>query len=81
VALCPLTRTDSFQFRAQIAADETGEPTRQSFQQIIDERTGQSSIRLHDATWLLLYGANVRMGRVLLAGDAAHFILRQAPKA
>ena len=78
VALCPLPSTDTFQFQAQIAADEPDEPTLQRFQQIIDERTGRSDIRLHDATWLSLYRANVRMvdsyrvGRVFLAGDAAH---------
>jgi 2-polyprenyl-6-methoxyphenol hydroxylase-like FAD-dependent oxidoreductase len=78
VALCPLPSTNSFQFQAQIAADEPDEPGLQRFQQIIDERTGQPGIRLHDATWLSLYRANVRMvdrfrmARVLLAGDAAH---------
>jgi len=78
VALCPLPSTDSFQLQAQIAADEPDEPTLERFQQIIDERTGRRDIRLHDATWLSLYRANVRMvdryrvGRVFLAGDAAH---------
>jgi 2-polyprenyl-6-methoxyphenol hydroxylase-like FAD-dependent oxidoreductase len=78
VALCPLPSTNSFQFQAQIAPDEPDEPTLQRFQEIIDERTGQSGIRLHGATWLSLYRANVRMvdrfriGRVFLAGDAAH---------
>ena len=78
VALCPLPSTDAFQLQAQIAADEPDEPTLERFQQIIDERTGRRDIRLHDATWLSLYRANVRMvdryrvGRVFLAGDAAH---------
>src|ERR1700689_4960779 len=78
VALCPLPSTNAFQFQAQIAAEEADEPTLQRFQQIIDERTGQPGIRLHNATWLSLYRANVRMvdrfrmGRVFLAGDAAH---------
>ena len=78
VALCPLPSTDSFQFQAQIAADEPDEPALERFQQIIDERTGRRDIRLHDATWMSLYRANVRMvdryrvGRVFLAGDAAH---------
>jgi 2-polyprenyl-6-methoxyphenol hydroxylase-like FAD-dependent oxidoreductase len=78
VALCPLPSTNSFQFQAQIAADEPDEPTLRRFQEIIDERSGQPGIRLHDATWLSLYRANVRMvdryriGRVFLAGDAAH---------
>jgi 2-polyprenyl-6-methoxyphenol hydroxylase-like FAD-dependent oxidoreductase len=72
VALCPLPSTDSFQFQAQIQPDEPDEPTLQRFQEIIDERSGRSDIRLHDATWLSLYRANVRMvdryrvGRVFL---------------
>src|ERR1700722_17803724 len=78
VALCPLPSTESFQFQAQIAADEPDEPSWERFQQIVDERTGRSVIRLYGATWLSLYRANVRMvdryrrGRVFLAGDAAH---------
>ena len=78
VALCPLPSTNAFQFQAQIPPDEPDEPSLARFQQIIDERTGMPAIRLHDATWLSLYRANVRMvdrfrvGRIFLAGDAAH---------
>jgi 2-polyprenyl-6-methoxyphenol hydroxylase-like FAD-dependent oxidoreductase len=78
VALCPLPSTRSFQFQAQIPPDEPDEPSIARFQQIIDERTGMPAIRLYDATWLSLYRANVRMvdryrvGRIFLAGDAAH---------
>jgi hypothetical protein len=78
VALCPLPNTDTFQFQAQIGPDEPDEPSLERFQQIIDERTAACGIRLHDATWLSLYRANVRMvdryrvGRVFLAGDSAH---------
>jgi 2-polyprenyl-6-methoxyphenol hydroxylase-like FAD-dependent oxidoreductase len=78
VALCPLPGTESFQFQAQIGPDEPDEPSLERFQQIIDERTGGLGLRLYDATWLSLYRANVRMvdryriGRVFLAGDAAH---------
>ncbi len=78
VALCPLPSTNAFQFQAQIPPDEPDEPSIERFQQILDARTGMPAIRLHDATWLSLYRANVRMvdrfrvGRVFLAGDAAH---------
>ena len=78
LALCPLPSTDSFQFQAQIPADEPAAPTLERLQQIVNERTGRSDIRLHDATWLSLYRPNVRMvdryrvDRVFLAGDAAH---------
>ena len=78
VALCPLPSTNAFQFQGQISPQEPDEPSLARFQQIIDTRTGRSDIRLHDATWLSLYRANVRMvdryrvGRIFLAGDAAH---------
>ena len=78
VALCPLPSTNAFQFQAQIQPDEPDEPSLERFQQIIDERTGRSDIKLYNATWLSLYRANVRMvdryrvGRIFLAGDAAH---------
>jgi 2-polyprenyl-6-methoxyphenol hydroxylase-like FAD-dependent oxidoreductase len=78
VALCPLPSTNAFQFQAQISPEEPDEPSLERFQQIIDERTGWPEIRLHHATWLSLYRANVRMvdryrvGRIFLAGDAAH---------
>lgn len=78
VALCPLPSTDMFQFQAQIPAGDDGVASLSRFQRIVDERTGRADIRLHDPTWLSLYRANVRMadryrvGRVFLAGDAAH---------
>ncbi|HLX43523.1 MAG TPA: FAD-dependent oxidoreductase [Bryobacteraceae bacterium] len=78
MALCPLPSTDSFQFQAGIGPDEPDQPSLERFQQIVDQRTGGFGIHLSDATWLSLYRANVRMvdryrvGRVFLAGDAAH---------
>jgi 2-polyprenyl-6-methoxyphenol hydroxylase-like FAD-dependent oxidoreductase len=78
VALCPLPRTNSFQFQAQIGPDDTSEPSLERFQQIIDERTHGMRVQLRNATWLSLFRANIRMvdryrvGRVFLAGDAAH---------
>lgn len=78
LALCPLAGTNSFQFQAQIGPDEPDQPSFERFQQIVDERTGGLGLRLNGATWMSLYRANVRMvdryrvGRVFLAGDAAH---------
>jgi len=78
VALCPLRSSEMFQFQAQVLAGEDREPTLETFQRIIDERTGRTDLKLYGATWLSLYRANVRMvdryrvGRVFLAGDAAH---------
>ena len=78
LALCPLPSTDTFQFQAQVPKGDEHEPSLELFQQIVKERTGGMDIVLTDAPWLSLYRANVRMasryrmGRVFLAGDAAH---------
>jgi 2-polyprenyl-6-methoxyphenol hydroxylase-like FAD-dependent oxidoreductase len=78
VALCPLPSTDTYQFQAQIPPGDEHEPSLELFQQIVNQRTKRTDIVLTDAPWLSLYRANVRMvsryrvGRVFLAGDAAH---------
>jgi 2-polyprenyl-6-methoxyphenol hydroxylase-like FAD-dependent oxidoreductase len=78
LAMCPLPSTDSFQFQAEIRSTMDAEPSLENFQRIVDERTGRQDLKLHDATWLSLYRANIRMvdryrvGRVFVAGDAAH---------
>lgn len=77
LGLCPLPSTDTFQLQAQVPGEEP-EPSLELFQKIVEERTGGKDIRLTDAPWLSLYHVNVRMvaryriGRVFLAGDAAH---------
>ncbi|GAA3886252.1 FAD-dependent monooxygenase [Saccharothrix violaceirubra] len=74
VALCPLPGTDLFQFQAPAGADAT-EPTFEDIRSLLAERAG---LVVHEVTWTSLYRANVRMvdryrvGRVFLAGDAAH---------
>jgi len=78
LALCPLPSTDEFQFQAQIPPGDEREPSLELFRQIVRERANGLNIELTEAPWLSLYRANVRMvsryrvGRVLLAGDAAH---------
>jgi 2-polyprenyl-6-methoxyphenol hydroxylase-like FAD-dependent oxidoreductase len=73
--LCPLPGTTSWQLQAAPTDDQ--EPSLESFQRIVDERAGMP-IRLRNPTWLSTYRVSVRMvdrlrvGRVLLAGDAAH---------
>jgi 2-polyprenyl-6-methoxyphenol hydroxylase-like FAD-dependent oxidoreductase len=74
LALCPLPGTDLFQFQAT----GDGEPSFELYRQIVRERTGLDDVILQDATWMSLYRTNIRMvdrfrvGRVFLAGDAAH---------
>jgi len=78
LALCPLPSTDLYQLQAQIPAGEEQEPSLELFQGLVTGRTGGMDIELTDAPWMSLYRANVRMasrfriGRVFLAGDAAH---------
>ncbi|GAA3133622.1 FAD-dependent oxidoreductase [Streptosporangium carneum] len=78
VALCPLPGTDVFQFTAPFTGEEAPELSLESFQRILDEGSGRTDIRLTEVAWTSLYRVNVRMaerfrvGRVFLAGDAAH---------
>ncbi|WP_437552900.1 FAD-dependent oxidoreductase [Sorangium sp. So ce367] len=78
VALCPLPGTERFQILIPILGDEAPELTVEAAERLFHERTGRSDVRLHDASWLSLYRPSVRMvdryrvGRVFLAGDAAH---------
>ncbi|MEO8733834.1 MAG: FAD-dependent monooxygenase [Flavobacteriales bacterium] len=77
VVLTPFPKTDIFQMVAQVAPDFEAEPTLALFQQILHERTGMD-IKLYDPTWLSTFKVNIRMvdrsiiGRVFIAGDAAH---------
>jgi FAD binding domain len=78
VALCPLPSSDYYQFQAQIAPDVDQEPSREVFQEIINERTERTDIVIEDVSWLSLFRANVRMvdkyrvGSAFIGGDAAH---------
>jgi 2-polyprenyl-6-methoxyphenol hydroxylase-like FAD-dependent oxidoreductase len=79
IGLCPLPNSELFQLMIQLRASED-EPVLS--EQVIQSRwlaaTGLKNIRLHDPVWLSLFKPNVRMvdqyrvGRVFLAGDAAH---------
>ncbi|MDB5033587.1 MAG: hypothetical protein JWQ98_828 [Chlorobi bacterium] len=78
VALCPLPATRVFQYVAPITTEDTPELTLASLQRIFDERSGTTGVRLSELSWATIYRANIRMadtfrvGRVFLAGDAAH---------
>ncbi|OWK37796.1 FAD-dependent oxidoreductase [Fimbriiglobus ruber] len=78
VSLCPLPGTDFFQFVAPVTTDDVPALTLESLQAIFDQRSGVSGVRLSDLRWATMYRVNVRladrfrMGRVFLAGDAAH---------
>jgi 2-polyprenyl-6-methoxyphenol hydroxylase-like FAD-dependent oxidoreductase len=81
IMLCPLPGSDAFQVQASHELDLDGsplEPTLERFQQTFDRIAGVPGVRLHSLGWRSSYRVNVRMvdqlrvGRVFLAGDAAH---------
>ncbi|WP_437728029.1 FAD-dependent oxidoreductase [Sorangium sp. So ce861] len=78
IALCPLPGTERFQILVPVHGEEAPDLTVEAVQRLFQERTGRADVRLHDASWLSLYRPSVRMvdryrvGRVFLAGDAAH---------
>jgi 2-polyprenyl-6-methoxyphenol hydroxylase-like FAD-dependent oxidoreductase len=78
LALCPLAGTDQFQLVVQVDPAEPAEIAPERLQRFLTERTGDSGIRLVDVGWTSVYRPNIRMvdrfrvGRVFLAGDAAH---------
>ncbi|ATE55935.1 FAD-dependent monooxygenase [Actinosynnema pretiosum] len=78
LALCPLPGTDLFQLQANAAPDRVAEPTEEDLRELVATRTGRSDVVLREVRWRSLFRLNVRMadryrvGRVFLAGDAAH---------
>jgi len=79
VALCPLPGGDLFQLFAQNDGTPfTREPCPEAVTAFLRTSIGERAPSIHSAPWLSLYRPNVRLaehyriGRVLLAGDAAH---------
>ena len=77
-SLWNLPASDYFQFVATVASDDVPELSLESVRRLLEARSGRTDIQLEDLRWCSLYRVNVRMvdrfrlGRVLLAGDAAH---------
>ncbi|WP_436762928.1 FAD-dependent monooxygenase [Streptosporangium sp. V21-05] len=81
LVLRPIPHTGTWQAVASMEPDHDGDRTEASLNLLrhtVTERTGRDDIRLTDATWLSIWRYNLRMvdtyrvGRVFLAGDAAH---------
>ena len=78
VALCPVPATDTFQLQAPLPSGAGGELSLGLLQSIVDDMAGVGQVRLREVTWMSRWRLNVRMvdryrvGRVFLAGDAAH---------
>ncbi|MEU9806298.1 FAD-dependent monooxygenase [Mycobacterium sp. NPDC050853] len=77
-SLWNLPSSDHYQFVASMATDVAPPLTLEAVQGLLVERSGRDDIVLHDLRWISLYRVNARMvdrfrvGRVFLAGDAAH---------
>ncbi|WP_163509511.1 FAD-dependent monooxygenase [Fodinicola acaciae] len=77
-ALWNLPDSHYYQFVTNMPADQVPPLTIESVRQLLVDRSGRHDIELSDLRWISLYKVNVRMvdrfrlGRVLLAGDAAH---------
>ncbi|MEV0271714.1 FAD-dependent monooxygenase [Hamadaea sp. NPDC050747] len=78
VGLCPLPNTDAFQLTAPLPAGAVPDLSFETFRQIVAEGTGRRDVVLREVSWASVYRVNIRMvdryrvGRVFLAGDAAH---------
>lgn len=79
VGLCPLPHSELFQLMMTLpVSDQDPELSEQAIHARWMAATGIADIRLYAPTWLSVFRPNVRLveryrvGRVLLAGDAAH---------
>ncbi|MDB5433284.1 MAG: pcpB2 [Caulobacter sp.] len=78
MAVAPLMGTDLFQLQGPIPLEAEIDLSVKGLQRIVAERTGRDDIVLRSVSWASTYvvGARLadtyRVGRVFLAGDAAH---------
>jgi 2-polyprenyl-6-methoxyphenol hydroxylase-like FAD-dependent oxidoreductase len=78
VSLCPLRGTDLFQLQAIIPLEGDVDLSAEGLTAMMTRRTGRSDILIRSVSWVSAYKMNARLadrfrvGRVFLAGDAAH---------
>ncbi|MBW4329666.1 FAD-dependent monooxygenase, partial [Stakelama sp. CBK3Z-3] len=78
VMICPLAGTDLFQIQGPVPSDGEVDLSPAALTALIAERTGRADIAVHAVSWASVYSMNARLaeryrvGRVFLAGDAAH---------
>jgi len=78
MSLCPLMGTDQFQLQARVPGEGEVDLSPAGLQAMIAERTRRADIAVRAVSWASAYSMNARLaeryqvGRVLLAGDAAH---------
>jgi len=78
IGLCPLAGTDLFQLIALLSDEDAPEPGPGDLSDWIRSASGREDLVVHPPVWVSAFRANARVaeryrvGRVLLAGDAAH---------
>ncbi|MBS1051939.1 FAD-dependent oxidoreductase [Gluconobacter japonicus] len=78
VMICPLAGTDLFQIQAPVALDGEIDLSPAGLTALIEDRTGRGDITVRSVSWSSVYTMSARLadryriGRVFLAGDAAH---------
>ncbi len=75
---CPLAGTDLFQLQGPVPLEGDVDLSAAALTSLIAQRTGRGDIVVRDVSWASAYSMNARLadryrvGRVFLAGDAAH---------
>jgi 2-polyprenyl-6-methoxyphenol hydroxylase-like FAD-dependent oxidoreductase len=78
ISLCPLRGTDLFQLQAVIPLDGDIDLSTNGLVAMVARRTGRNDILIRAVSWVSAYNMHARLadrfrvGRVFLAGDAAH---------
>ncbi|MCS0611459.1 FAD-dependent oxidoreductase [Massilia kyonggiensis] len=76
--VCPLAGTDLFQIQAPVPPDGDVDLSAQALDAMVKDRTGRGDVHVAGVSWASAYTMNARLadryrvGRVFLAGDAAH---------
>ncbi|ECB2886120.1 hypothetical protein EWB77_23495, partial [Salmonella enterica subsp. enterica serovar Enteritidis] len=78
ITICPLAGTQLFQIQALLAPDDSQNFSADVLTAFLTERIGRTDVRIHSIPWVSKYQMNARIaehyrvGKVFLAGDAAH---------
>lgn len=78
LSMCPLAGTDLFQLQAPIPLDGEPDLSQGGLETMVTQRTGRDDIAIEKVCWASSYAMSARLadryrvGRVFLAGDAAH---------
>jgi len=78
LSLCPLAGTGLFQLQAPVPLQGEVDLSAEGLTAMVAGRSGRDDVRIHSVSWASAFSMSARladcyrMGRVLLAGDAAH---------